>query len=640
MARVDQRPDRLTDSRSAAPGPDSVTDEYHPTKRDRICDTRTMADSGKASPLGSAQSIVDGIGGNLATSALSAGASTVLRRIRTSRAIRGALEAAGLHPGSYNYHVSRWLKHGGTEQLADGTWLEPLRAALQQKADDFEISEECAQTIGQHLFSFVDADHQGDWQSTLDQTRHHELLASFESQTAQLLGPLSEYAHVIRGSDDVRRWVDGRWSDLNSPLSDNKRPNYATREFDAELEALLLEACCAYDGDQRWDKAVVLSGVSKCGKTRSLLEAIKRLSTHVEVVVVHPKKKNYTDALRVVNRVGIEPNNHVPETVYVILLDDLQDLPDPLEESSQLRRDPTDVHPSFLEWTHTPDDQLVIIAATTWPSITNRADTAPSVKEIGELFKSHALNTPEQWSEDDYLRLDADLREALEAQAAETDTDSRKAAGALAAAPILGEQLRLLRRTAEDEPTAPEREARRFVMAASLGAALQNSDPSQSELREIFESLCTAEDSRTHFDSAFRWATKSVVDSDTGWSLVREAADSGTYRLADFLWEDALDRLQADLFAPQSDFLSTRTTPSLLRIGVRLYGLDRLLTAKDAFSEAANRGDAHAMFSLGVLEQEQGNIDDAHTWYTQAANNGHTTAAQLLEQLTTEKDSE
>ena len=599
-----------------------------------------MAGSGEASRLDSAQSIADGVGGNVVTSALSAGASHVLRRIRTSRAIRGALEAAGLHPGSYAYHVSRWLKHGGTEQLADDTWLEPLRAALQKKADDFEISEDCAQTIGEHLFSFVDADHQGDWQSTLDQTRHDELLASFEAQTDVLLGPLREYAHVIRGSEDVRNWIDGRWSDLDSPLSDNQRPTYAMREFDSELDDRIVEACCAYDGDHRWDKAVVLSGVSKCGKTRSLLEAIKRLSIHVEVVVVHPKKKNYTDALRVVNRVGIEPNNHVPETVYVVLLDDLQDLPDPLEESSQLRRNATDIHPSFLEWTHTPGDQLVIIAATTWPSITNRADTAPSVKEIGELFESHALNTPEQWNEDDYLRLDADLRKALEAQAAQTGTDSRKAAGALAAAPILGEQLRLLRRTAEDEPIAPEREARRFVVAASLGAALQNSDPSQSELRQIFESLCTAEDSRTHFDSAFRWATKSVVDSDTGWSLIREAEDSGTYRLADFLWEDALDQLQDDLFAPQSDFLSTRTTPSLLRIGVRLYGLDRLRTAKDAFRGAANRGDTDAMFNLGVLEDEQGNIDAARTWYTKAANNGHTDAAQLLEQLTTEKDSE
>ena len=31
-------------------------------------------------------------------------------------------------------------------------------------------------------------------------------------------------------------------------------------------------------------------------------------------------------------------------------------------------------------------------------------------------------------------------------------------------------------------------------------------------------------------------------------------------------------------------------------------------------------------------------MDDARTWYTQAANNGHTDAAQLLEQLAAEND--
>ena len=48
---------------------------------------------------------------------------------------------------------------------------------------------------------------------------------------------------------------------------------------------------------------------------------------------------------------------------------------------------------------------------------------------------------------------------------------------------------------------------------------------------------------------------------------------------------------------------------------------------------AANHGNANAMTMLGALAHQQGDTDQARTWWTQAAEHGDTDAVALLAEL-------
>ena len=572
--------------------------------------------------------MVDPTGGIASSGAANLAGSTIgwaRNKVQAHRAINRAIRQSGLHPGTYSTTIVAWLKGGGVRHLGSGEAATSLTAAVRAKSGNSKHpSEETLGKLANNLRITLNELEQGTFKAALDTARHDATIAAIKRMHNDVVETDINNFAVVRTGTEIAEWVHSpnHWRTLCSHLTDGQHPKYGKREHDEVLDGRLYIAAAAES--DIWESAVILAGPSKSGKTRSLLEAIARFVDDYPLVkVVQPLPNKLHAALAIANKYGLSPNQ--PGTVNVILIDDLQFVPDRTAITGQStlldQLDSSQPWPRLLEWTLTPTREIVIVAATTWPSLTTTLDQASrssSAEAIADQFERRWLTINDTWTATEFNELDAAFRTALSDEFGE----ERRVASTSAGKPIV--QRRLTNLSAYNDASNPNLELdtlrRAQMVKALLAFALRRHDPTKSDLLEMYRTLSLVTDG---FEHAFQWATTSPLSG--SWAIANETT-SGGFRLADYLWEQAAERYSEELVRDNA-FREGATAKELLGTAEGLYQLDQQLAVSLVLQHIANSDYVDetpiAWFSLGVSENDAGRVDEARDWYRKVIESEH-----------------
>ena len=572
-----------------------------------------------------------GISGSLGAGTISGGIGWARNRTAAYKAIRNAIRETGLDPGTYRHVITKWLNSGGNVELAGGQATQSLTAALNAKAGDgANFNSETLAALESNLLKALNSLENGAFNASLFESSRQAITDHIEELGEHLLGKSLDEFCTIRTGKEIIDWVDieSDWNTLNSPLTGDRRPAYGPREHDALLDRKF-HAAIANTGDL-WDSAVIVAGPSKSGKTRSVLEAIRRLvEDGLDIRVIQPDLSHVDQAAKIANRFGISPSEK--NMINIILIDDLQFLPDHHQlQSSKILDffDRTKAYPRLFDWLFTPTEEVVVIAITTWPTVTSAIypphQMAPNT--ILDLLAKKWIEQPKRWSDDEFHRLEPAFQEALTDAAKEAPgTSPLDVAEAAVAAPVLLKRLTNLSDPDDHSLNAQElavsRESRSVILQALLAYAIQRVNPTRDELSATYRAIASASDVIGGFDNAFRWTIGQSLDQT--WAIATKQADGETYRLADFLWTETIKRHIDALI--ESKHLVGLPTHNLYQATMMLYALGEPRHSKTLLSALSNSDDKHAaqaMTNLGALEEAEGNLIKARGWYAEAAGSG------------------
>ncbi|TVZ03535.1 sel1 repeat family protein [Trebonia kvetii] len=424
--------------------------------------------------------------------------------------------------------------------------------------------------------------------------------ADASASPQELRSALSARAVLVRDSDPRRLGVHAAISVPEIP--EEVPPEYVPRDVDAAEQGLRAKLAAAA---QRGG-FILLVGGSSVGKTRCAVEAVKTVLP--DWSLLHPAGADEIAALA-----------QAPPPQTVLWLDELQRY---LDGPSGLTGG---VVRALLNSPH-----AVVIIGTLWPdryaahTVMPYAGTADLHAREREVLDLAAV-----------IRIDAAFSPAEQERAHAAGTRDRrleialKSAGygltqTLAAAPQLVARW-------EDAPAAsPYGWA---VLTAALDAARLGTRVSLSSefLRAAAPGYCTsrqqAEAPENWFEQALAYATGKLhgavaalsptgtgMGQVTGYAaadyLIQHASQHrrGT-RVPDGTWNAFLSHIRDP--ADAARLADSAGETALHRYAIPLY------------RRAADAGISSAMYSLGFLLQEQGNLDQAEQWYRKAAEAGH-----------------
>lgn len=465
-------------------------------------------------------------------------------KIQAYRTVRRSLREVGLDPGFWGYPVRKWLASHDYSDLARREGVEDLVRALEKKSGSVAFDANKAVQLQNALFTNFDDLKRGKWVAGVTSENQRQILEAIGKRPEPKRN-LKECA-TIRSDGEIGKWVSEHdtWGSLQSHLSGGNLPPYATRLYDDDLLEQFNEALCSVDGDDLWHRSLILRGTPKSGKTRSILEAIVQVAdAGVPITVLHPHPDYTEEALERINHDGFDDLGD-EDRVFVVLLDDLQFISGALSQSALLDH-PTKAYPQFLEWLVTPNQQVVVVAATTWPTITNNLNPRTVPQTIKTTFDERAFQVEEAWTSEEIGNLDQDLQNALLDQAKATSTDPHHAAAAMAAAPILNGRLRSFSDDSDaesDETTIQlDVEARHTLVSALLVAFLQKDVPDRASLELLYKTLTDDADIHKRFDAALRWGVATPAGGE--WAIVQsfERSNKSRFAIAEFLIDTAVE---------------------------------------------------------------------------------------------------
>ncbi|MCP4960502.1 MAG: hypothetical protein GY925_14690 [Actinomycetia bacterium] len=520
------------------------------------------------------------------------------------RAIRAELDLLDLERVEIR-HVRAWVKEEDTvRDLArastDGELVRSAgarlagfwkRRGLVERGDDNETAEAVVEVLLRFMTGVTDFE--------VAVRSHLELITDVVAAQALTLG---QSAEVVEGSD-LSQWLeDDRWGLLlRSHIVDNTVPAYIDRELDTEISARLAGAVVASDPESDttlWDRFVFVSGNSKCGKTRSLLQALQRLAQTHDIVVYQPRNADFGGLAERVRRYGLEPQRNA---VKVVLLDDLQfyeQASGPLAESPLLA--PLDDQlPRFAELCFSPTPERILIVGTVWPDylsgspgqLRQRGDDTRHADAVLQL-KSRALRLPVDLTDTEYAqarRLFGDL--------VDDDEVLRALAPTMAAVPEMLAQIE----AAYENPAAL---TRRATLEGLLVAFLINSQGlGKDRLHSIVGDLVPVLES-SEIAAEIQWALTPPVSGP--WAF---AVGHDQWRLADPLVADMMTRLNHQTAAAQVSM----TPHEAKTAGLNAYIAANGPTTKSIpyWTQAATDTDPDPLLFIAATLGELGRSDEA-----------------------------
>ncbi len=407
-------------------------------------------------------------------------------------------------------------------------------------------------------------------------------------------------------------------------------PTYVLRDVDADLQTFLAVS------KERGGFALLV-GPAAVGKTRTAYEAIRRVLPEWRMLI--PDNGN------VINELVSDPRRDLGRSV--IWLNETQNFltSDKAIVAANVRRLLMNKRrPVILIGTIWPDTFDQLRAKRHAPAIgsTDEADATRSVGAVEDInrnsrdvlglarrFDLTGFSTAE-WNR---ARESADADPRLEAAV----TYAGKSADGLGLPQILAAAPELIRRWEQaDNPYG------KAVLTAAVTARRCGHPPTipTPVLRVLGEHFLSGTDRATApatwFDDALTWATASVHDSGTIAPLFPDGRSAGRtdgYRVSDILTDHTALTSPAPTLpdAPVWDLLITTAAPSACHgITTRAHKFGLTVQARTAATRAAKSGNTDAMYTLGLLLEEDGEAQQARTWYMRAAVADHTDAMACL----------
>lgn len=432
--------------------------------------------------------------------------------------------------------------------------------------------------------------------------------------------------------DDIAEIGLDHWR-LASPKVATSIPTYVTRSIDNELDRRLR----TFDGDVT-PPIVILVGPPKAGKTRTIVEALRRPANQLRHRRLHePVRRTagrdtlpeYVEALKaavnattkaVLDNWGNDTGLRRHALNAVLFIDDLQDH----------FYDPGDRH----HGRGTPIRQLLEAVADLMVPVVATCHPYPLVADHRQLGISE---DDQQWLNDHAIWLPEELDEAETNEAIES----------------------LLADRADPATTKPETVRRlggfladldtlhRMIATARTDAAA--GDPHGIARSAIINALCdtrlfvaghakpdTVLDYATRYATNLGYRTATLLEQALDWATTPPHPNANPIAPYDPTTGavELLDVLMPTLLVAHRTMLADVKLPdrALNHAGLVLYSMDQQALAAEWWMRAASAGDGIAMYNLGTLRHSQGLLDDdptgddAVTWWTQAARAGVTKA--------------
>lgn len=359
-------------------------------------------------------------------------------------------------------------------------------------------------------------------------------LSLLQHNTGQLASTLEQSAVVVHGRN-LAEWISSSyWANhVRSHITGGAIPTYVRRSYDDELAARLRGALSASHQESSasmWELSVFLGGVSKSGKTRSLLEALRSLAQESSITIYHPTRRDFSHLAERVTSVGLDPSN---DAYKVILLDDLQHFrPSDHLDESYLLNPLGDQLPTLLELCASPVPERIIVVGTVWSDHLNGTREELRAENIGGRnpevivrFRSNIVPVDVELDDTEFAVANHLLGEQIAKVEFHSVDDLRTLAPSMAAVPEMLAQVH----RAFSGTSRSDRSQKALLQALLVAFLLNRTGVSRIRLRRILTELDAAVGDEA-FDDAFWWGTTPLLG---GTRCVAEEFGQRAWRLTD-----------------------------------------------------------------------------------------------------------
>jgi TPR repeat protein len=440
----------------------------------------------------------------------------------------------------------------------------------------------------------------------------HPKLDHANSQLAEVLRSLRvEIADLLVGPECepfLAQDVDLAAFQMASDVTDGLIPPYVPRDVDPQLDELLADAA---GGGIRF---VAVAGRTKSGKTRCLVEALARVTPlHLVYRVRHSKQRDTIAAL--VDALAAEP----PGQPWVILVDDL---------SQHLARSAgTDLTPAVRRAARIePPGLIVATIATETVTVPKAQRLADGINDDDiQLIKIRRVTLPPATIPAEQARANHTFGPQL-TQGGIVPSDLAHFPERLAAIP------ELLARIDHARHQLPSSSAQYALIVAATRIALAQTSRAVSREEVRDHAKCIHRHLEGHergtlalnddaLDQAEEWAAEQVG---AAYALLKpEHGADNTVEVLDA----ALNHLGSVAVDPRFGPCGPADPDYATRLGISAYWRFNDPTAGIYWtSQAAETSDVTAMWLLGRMLQEEGDLDGAEDWLRQGAVAGDTGA--------------
>jgi tetratricopeptide (TPR) repeat protein len=415
--------------------------------------------------------------------------------------------------------------------------------------------------------------------------------------------PVDQVDPIAIGVDPASREVTRLAGDL---------PDYLRRDADGEVDEALGGAL---DNTGRW--MVVVYGLPKVGKSRTLFEALRRIHREgkYDLRLVAPTDANSLRAL--LERIDARRSIRSRRVRHVLWLDDLETF---VGERIGLKE--------LQAWRR---KNAIVVA--TYGGKGSERDLGPKSEWIGALADK-IMSLARQVG---LQRTTPEELERLPASLAGVSRDIAAKYG-LAAALVAADALELKLKQQQHGAMQPKCPAGAAIVYAAISwARCGRNDPiSEERLGRLWTDYMdddAPDPEPGDFDKGLDWAVDPVAGR---IALLERVGEADTFRAFDYIRGFAASDPQSPPISEGTwrEALATDDPAQLFSVGVAARAAKRLQDAERAFAAASEEGDgeiaAAANFNLGVLQQERNESEPAEKSFRRAAALGSSEAFSRL----------